>query len=61
MNGNESEGAFVLYVLRYVLLTARLPLGDNTRASEVLTIKYLLLLKDLCVFVCVFEEMFCFL
>lgn len=48
----------MLYVLRYVLLTARLHLGDNTRASEVLTIKYLLLLKDLCVFVCVLEEMF---
>lgn len=42
-----------------MLLTARLHLGDNTRASKVLTIKYLPLLKDLCVFVSVFEETFC--
>lgn len=52
------KGALVLYVLRYVLLTARLHLGDNSRASKVLTIKYLPLLED--PHVCVLEETFCF-
>lgn len=54
----KMKGALVLYVLRYVLLTARLHLGDNSRASKVLTIKYLPLLEDL--HVCVLEKTFCF-
>lgn len=57
--GWEIEGALVWYVLRYVLLTVWLHLGDNSRASKVLTMKYLLAPRGP-VRVCVFEGTFCF-